>query len=64
MLTGEANEDIAIPGAGYTFGQLLLALALGDFESLARRKKLVLRLHLTQGIERGLAQLGQVVSKL
>jgi transaldolase/glucose-6-phosphate isomerase len=64
MLTGEPDENLAIPGAGYTFGQLQLALALGDFESLAARKKLVVRLHLTQGIERGLAQLGQVISKL
>jgi transaldolase/glucose-6-phosphate isomerase len=64
ILTGQPDEDIAIPGAGYTFGQLQLALALGDFESFASRKKLVVRLHLTQGIERGLAQLEQLFSKL
>jgi len=64
MLTGEPDQDIAIPGAGYSFGQLQLCLALGDFESLASRKKLAVRLHLTQGIEQGLAQLGRVVSKL
>lgn len=34
ILTGEPVEDIAIPGAGYTFRQLQLALALGDFDSL------------------------------
>jgi transaldolase/glucose-6-phosphate isomerase len=64
MLTGEPDQDIAIPGAGYTFGQLQLCLALGDFESLASRKKLAVRLHLTRGIEHGLAQLGRMVSKL
>jgi transaldolase/glucose-6-phosphate isomerase len=64
MLTGEPDADIAIPGAGYTFGQLQLCLALGDFESLASRKRLAVRLHLTQGIEPGLAQLARVVSKL
>jgi transaldolase/glucose-6-phosphate isomerase len=64
MLTGEPDQDIAIPGAGYSFRQLHLSLALGDFESLASRKKLAVRLHLTQGIEQGLAQLGRVVSKL
>ncbi len=64
MLTGEPDGDIAIPGAGYSFGQLQLCLALGDFESLASRKKLAVRLHLTQGIEHGLAQLGRIVSKL
>jgi transaldolase / glucose-6-phosphate isomerase len=64
MLTGEPDEDIAIPGAGYSFGQLQLCLALGDFESLASRKRLAVRLHLTQGVEQGLAQLARVVSKL
>jgi hypothetical protein len=39
-------------------------LALGDFESLASRKKLAVRLHLTQGTEHGLAQFGRIVSKL
>ena len=64
MLTGEPDQDIAIPGAGYSFGQLQLCLALGDFESLASRKKLAVRLHLTQGTEHGLAQFGRIVSKL
>jgi transaldolase / glucose-6-phosphate isomerase len=64
MLTGEPDQDIAIPGAGYTFGQLQLCLALGDFDSLASRKKLAVRLHLAQGAEQGLAQLARLVSKL
>jgi transaldolase / glucose-6-phosphate isomerase len=64
MLTGEPDQDIAIPGAGYSFGQLQLSLALGDFESLTGRKKFAVRLHLTQGIEQGLAQLARVVGKL
>lgn len=57
MLTGQPPEDIAIPGAGYSFGQLQLALAMSDFEALTRHKKHVLRLHLTQGMDRGLPQL-------
>ena len=61
MLTGQPPEDIAIPGAGYSFGQLQLALAMGDFDALTRHKKPVLRLHLTQGAERGLPQLEQVI---
>lgn len=63
MLTGQPPEDIVIPGAGYSFGQLQLALAMGDFEALTRRKKPVLRLHLTQGMERGLPQLEQVIQQ-
>ena len=64
MLTGESAEDVAIPGAGYTFGQLQVALALADFESLEIRRKLAMRLHLTQGLERGLAEIEQTILKL
>jgi transaldolase / glucose-6-phosphate isomerase len=64
MLTSEPGEDIDIPGAGYSFGQLHLALALGDFETLVSRKKPVVRLHLAPGLEPALAQLTQVVAKL
>ena len=64
ILTSESTQDIAIPGAGYTFGQLQLALALSDFESLQSRKKLAVRLHLTQGLAAGLAELEQIARKL
>jgi hypothetical protein len=47
ILTTEPVEDIGIPGAGYTFGQLQLALALSDFESLESRHMLVMQLHCT-----------------
>ena len=57
IFTGAPSEDLAIPGAGYTFGQLQMALALGDFDALQSRQKLVIRLHLTAGAEPGLAEL-------
>lgn len=61
MITAEHADDVPIPGARYTFGQLQLAQALGDLESLLKKEKPVLRLHLTQGASVGLAQLGSVV---
>jgi len=61
ILTSEPTEDIVIPGAGYTFGQL--QLALGDFESLESRQKLVVGLHLAQGLEQGLAEVEQAVQQ-
>ena len=64
IITSEATEDLAIPGAGYTFGQLQLALALSDFESLESRRKMAVRLHLTRGLEQGLAELEQIAQKL
>ena len=64
ILTSEPAEDIGIPGAGYTFGQLQLVLALSDFESLESRRMLTVHLHCTQGLEQGLSEVEQVVRKL
>jgi hypothetical protein len=63
ILTSEPAEDIGIPGAGYTFGQLQLALALGEFESLVSRRMLTGQLHFTHCLEIGLAEVEQVVHK-
>jgi transaldolase/glucose-6-phosphate isomerase len=64
MLTSEPTADVAIPGAGYTFGQLQMALALADFETFEARRKLAMRLHFMQGLEQGLADLEQTLLKL
>jgi hypothetical protein len=63
ILTGDTPEDIAIPGASYSFGQLQLALALGDFETLVRHHRPVVRLHLTNGPECALTRLERVISQ-
>jgi transaldolase/glucose-6-phosphate isomerase len=64
LLTADPLDDIVIPGADYSFGQLQLALALGDFESLGRRRRPVIRLHLTCGTEKGLPQLESILDKV
>ncbi len=63
MITAAPTEDVAIPGAKYSFGQLELAQALGDLESLARREKPALRLHLARGPESGLAELQKAMTQ-
>ena len=63
VITSEKSADVPIPGAKYTFGQLEMAQALGDLQSLAGRHKPALRLHLTQGAPAGLAQLRKVVEQ-
>jgi hypothetical protein len=63
ILTGEPGQDVAIPGARYTFGQLQLALALGDLDALESRQKLVIRLHLTRSVEQGLTDVEQVIQQ-
>ncbi|HEV1995847.1 MAG TPA: hypothetical protein VGR03_16055 [Candidatus Acidoferrum sp.] len=62
LLTAAPEKDLAIPGADYSFWQLQLALALGEFESLGRRRRPVIRLHLTGGAEPGLAQLETILN--
>lgn len=63
MLTGHPTEDILIPGAGYSFGQLQLAMAMADFDVFTRQKRPILRLHLSHGTDGGLPQLEQVVQQ-
>jgi glucose-6-phosphate isomerase len=63
MITYEKSEDLSIPGAKYTFGQLEMAQALGDLQSLGRLGKPALRLHLTEGVRPGLAALRRAVDQ-
>lgn len=63
MITYEKSEDLPIPGAKYTFGQLEMAQALGDLQSLASIGKPALRLHLTEGVQPGLAALHRAMDQ-
>ena len=62
QVTAVPAKDLAIPGSDYSFGQLQLALALGDFESLGRRGRAVIRLQLTGGADSGLKQLEPILN--
>jgi len=46
LVTADPQEDLAIPGAPYSFGTLELAQALGDFASLEAGGRRAVRLHL------------------
>jgi glucose-6-phosphate isomerase len=63
LLTSEKSEDLAIPGAKYSFGQLEMAQALGDMQSLERLGKPALRLHLTEGVLAGLPVLRRAIER-
>jgi transaldolase / glucose-6-phosphate isomerase len=56
MLTGEVEEDIAIPGAEYSFGKLTKALALSDFEAMTKRGEHVARLHFEKSLSIAMGQ--------
>jgi transaldolase/glucose-6-phosphate isomerase len=61
QLTGGPQFDIPIPGEKYTFGVLLRAQAIGDFESLAKRGRRALSIDLGSDVDRGLGKLAEVV---
>ena len=46
QITAEPEKDINIPTEGLTYGTLIRAQALGDYEALIEAKRKVLRIHL------------------
>ncbi len=46
VITAEPEKDMDIPSEGLTFGTLIRAQAVGDYEALIEAKKKVLRVHL------------------
>lgn len=54
QFTADDASDIPIPGEPYTFGVLKQAQALGDYQSLQKRKRRLIRVHLGQDAGAGL----------
>jgi hypothetical protein len=46
QITAGCTEDVPVPGEKYSFGTLVAAQALGDFESLQQHGRPAVRLHL------------------
>jgi transaldolase/glucose-6-phosphate isomerase len=59
QLTADDVEDVAIPGAPYTFGTFKRAQALGDLQALQKHGRRVGRVHLGSHTEEGLITLEQ-----
>ncbi|MBI4512518.1 MAG: bifunctional transaldolase/phosoglucose isomerase [Gemmatimonadetes bacterium] len=59
LITGDTGPDVRIPGRKYGFATLHRAQALGDFRSLVSKKRRVVRVHLTDGVEEGLRRLAE-----
>lgn len=64
ILTNQAKKDIVIAGEKYTFSQLELAQAIGDFEALDSKNRRVLRIHLKHPLDKSLRYLSERISKL
>ena len=61
QLTCGDPEDARIPGEDFSFSQLKMAQALGDLESLVKRDKPAIRLHMKGGPKEGLKQVEAMV---
>ncbi|HYC58783.1 MAG TPA: bifunctional transaldolase/phosoglucose isomerase [Thermoanaerobaculia bacterium] len=61
QLTGGPQLDIPIPGEDLTFGQLVRAQAIGDYESLAGRNRRALSIDLGTDVDAGLERLAKIV---
>ncbi|MDR3546539.1 MAG: hypothetical protein P4L30_12315 [Candidatus Limnocylindrales bacterium] len=57
QITADHPTDVEIPGRPFTFGQLVDAQAIGDFEALEAHGLPVLRVHLGADVDGGLASL-------
>jgi hypothetical protein len=61
LLTSDYADDAGIPGQPYTFGMLMRAQALGDFEALRKHRRRVLRVHLTGNVPTALTALREIM---
>jgi hypothetical protein len=62
QMTAGVPNDLKIPGETFTFGQLCKAQSLGDFQSLASRKRRAVRIDLGVSIIEGLNQILQTAA--
>jgi len=63
QITGENENDLAIPHQNFSFHTLLMAQALGDGQALTDRKFPLVRIHLKErkaGLQVLLKELGQI----
>jgi transaldolase/glucose-6-phosphate isomerase len=57
QITHTPESDAAIPGESYSFGNLVAAQALGDYQALAERGRRLIRFHIKGGATAGLKRL-------
>jgi len=63
QITADHPNDIPVPGHQYTFGLVIQAQALSDFEVLVKRSRRALRVHLGSDVKAGLAKLQAVIQR-
>jgi transaldolase/glucose-6-phosphate isomerase len=61
QITADAPFDLPVPGMNVGFRTLIAAQALGDFQSLDKRNRRGLRVHIKGDLERGLQALSNAI---
>jgi transaldolase/glucose-6-phosphate isomerase len=61
QIVDEPSVDLDVPGAGFTFGQLIRAQSLGDYQALEQRGRRILRVNLGTDRAGGLRSLAEAV---
>jgi transaldolase / glucose-6-phosphate isomerase len=61
QLVDAPKQDLGVPGAGYTFGELIRAQALGDYRALRQKQRRVLRVDLGSDVPGGLQRLTEAL---
>jgi transaldolase/glucose-6-phosphate isomerase len=56
----EPEKDLGVPGEGYTFGGLISAQSVGDYQALRERGRRILRVNLGKDVVGGLALLEEL----
>ncbi len=55
------RADLAVPGAGFTFGELIRAQSLGDYQALRQKQRRVLRVDLGTDVAGGIARISEAL---
>jgi transaldolase / glucose-6-phosphate isomerase len=63
QLTAEPAADVTIPGRTASFGMIEAAQAAGDFRLLAERGRRMLRAHIADGTDAGIAVISEAIER-
>lgn len=63
QITHTPESDCVIPGEPYSFGTLIAAQALGDYQALQERKRRLIRFHLGSDAFAGLEELRDIIAE-
>lgn len=61
QLTSDHDDDLAVPDHHYTFGFVINAQAIADYEELVKRGRRLVRVHLGKDVNKGLNQLKRII---